>query len=269
VSEGITDYYADVAQLRGGIIDSTEFLDLVTGKIGEVADAPNVSLEDASLSTWIQPTDGTQYIYYPEGSLAGFALDILIRDASDNARSLDTVLRDVYAQTFKAGRGFTSQDWWGAVQRAAGRSFADFNTRYIDGRESFPWSTLLPLAGMRMNVDSIYEPWIGVFTNVDSGGVMVMEIEPEGAARAAGVQPGDYLRRVGDLDVADPEFGAKYRARYARSEGQTVPLLVRRGSQDVTLNLPVRNRLRTVETVQFDRNASPKALRVRSGILRG
>jgi predicted metalloprotease with PDZ domain len=269
VSEGITDYYADVAQLRGGIIDSTEFLDLVTGKIGEVADAPNVSLEDASLSTWIQPTDGTQYIYYPEGSLAGFALDILIRDASDNARSLDTVLRDVYAQTFKAGRGFTSQDWWGAVQRAAGRSFADFNTRYIDGRESFPWSTLLPLAGMRMNVDSIYEPWIGVFTNVDSGGVMVMEIEPEGAARAAGVQPGDYLRRVGDIDVADPEFGAKYRARYARSEGQTVPLLVRRGSQDVTLNLPVRNRLRTVETVQFDRNASPKALRVRSGILRG
>jgi predicted metalloprotease with PDZ domain len=269
VSEGITDYYADVAQLRGGIIDSTEFLDLVTGKIGEVADAPNVSLEDASLSTWIQPTDGTQYIYYPEGSLAGFALDILIRDASDNARSLDTVLRDVYAQTFKAGRGFTSQDWWGAVQRAAGRSFADFNTRYIDGRESFPWSTLLPLAGMRMNVDSIYEPWIGVFTNVDSGGVMVMEIEPEGAARAAGVQPGDYLRRVGDIDVSDPEFGAKYRARYARSEGQTVPLLVRRGSQDVTLNLPVRNRLRTVETVQFDRNASPKALRVRSGILRG
>jgi C-terminal processing protease CtpA/Prc len=122
---------------------------------------------------------------------------------------------------------------------------------------------------MRMNVDSIYEPWIGVFTNVDSGGVMVMEIEPEGAARVAGVQPGDYLRRVGDIDVSDPEFGAKYRARYARSEGQTAPLLVRRGSQDVTLNLPVRNRLRTVESVQFDRNASPKALRIRSGILRG
>jgi predicted metalloprotease with PDZ domain len=270
VSEGITDYYADVAQLRGGIIDSTQFLALVTGKMGEVAAAPNVSLEDASLSAWIRPTDGTHYIYYPEGSLAGFALDILIRDASDNARSLDTVMRDVYTQTFKTGgRGFTSQDWWGAVQRAAGRSFADFNTRYIDGREPFPWATLLPLAGMRMNVDSIREPWIGVSTNVDSMGVMVMEIEPEGAARVAGVEIGDYLRRVGDIDVSDPEFGAKYRARYARSEGQTVPLVVRRGNQDVTLNLPVRNRLRTVETVQFDRNASPKALRVRAGILRG
>ena len=118
-------------------------------------------------------------------------------------------------------------------------------------------------------MDSIREPWIGVSTNVDSAGVVVMDVEAEGAAKAAGVEVGDYLVRVGDIDVADPEFGAKYRARYARSEGQTVPLRVRRGAQDLTLNLPVRSRLRTVETVQFDRNASPKAIRVRNGILRG
>ena len=36
VSEGITDYYADVAQVRGGVIDSAHFLRLVTGKISEV-----------------------------------------------------------------------------------------------------------------------------------------------------------------------------------------------------------------------------------------
>jgi predicted metalloprotease with PDZ domain len=271
VSEGITDYYADIVQVRGGVIDSADFLRLVTGKIGQVAAAPNVALEDASLSAWIRPTDGTQYIYYPKGSITGFALDIMIRDASDNARSLDTVMREVYQSTFKAnGRGFTSQDWWGAVQRAAGgKSFADFNTRYVDGREAIPWHTILPLAGLRLNVDSIREPWIGVSTNVDSGGVMVMEIEPMGAAQAAGVQPGDYLLRVGDIPVSDPDFGARYRARYARNDGETVPLVIRRSGEERTLQLPVRNRLRTVETIQFDRNASPKAMRIRAGILRG
>jgi predicted metalloprotease with PDZ domain len=271
VSEGITDYYADVAQVRGGVIDSAAFLRLVTGKIGEVGTAPNVALEDASLSAWIRPTDGTQYVYYPKGSLAGFLLDIMIRDASDNARSLDTVMREVYQTTFKAGgRGFTSQDWWGAVSRAAGgKSFADFNTRYIDGREPFPWSTTLPLAGLRLNVDSIREPWIGVSTNADSGGVVVVELEPEGAAKAAGVQVGDYLLRVGDIPVSDPEFGVRYRARYARSDGESVPLVVRRGSEERTLSLPVRNRLRTVESIVFDRNASPKAMRIRAGILKG
>jgi predicted metalloprotease with PDZ domain len=270
VSEGITDYYADLAQVRGGVIDSAHFLRLVTGKIGEVAAAPTVALEDASLSSWTRPTDGTQYIYYPKGSLAGFMLDIMIRDASDNARSLDTVMREVYQSTFKAGRGFTSQEWWGAVTRAAGgRSFTDFNARYVDGREPFPWSTVLPLAGLRLNVDSIREPWIGVSTNVDSGGVMVMEVEPDGAARSAGVEVGDYLLRIGEIPVSDPDFGARYRARYARSDGESVPLVVRRGGEERTLTLPVRNRVRTVESVVLDRNASPKALRIRAGILKG
>ncbi len=271
VSEGITDYYADVVQVRGGVIDSAAFLRLVTGKIGEVGTAPNVALEDASLSAWIRPTDGTQYIYYPKGSITGFALDVMIRDASDNARSLDTVMREVYQSTFKAsGRGFTSQDWWGAVSRAAGgKSFADFNTRYVDGREPMPWTSILPMAGLRLNVDSIREPWIGVSTNVDSGGVMVMEVEPAAAAMAAGVQVGDYLVRVGDIPVSDPDFGARYRARYARSDNESVPLVVRRAGAERTLSLPVRNRLRTVETIVFDRNASPKAMRIRAGILKG
>jgi predicted metalloprotease with PDZ domain len=270
VSEGITDYYADVAQLRGGILDSAQFLRLVTEKITEVGSLPNVALEDASLSAWVRPTDGTQYIYYPKGSLAGLLLDIMIRDASDNARSLDTVMRDVYQATFKAGRGFTAQDWWGAVSRAAGgRSFTEFNTKYVDGREPYPWASTLPLAGLRLNVDSIREPWIGVSTNIDSSGVRVAEVESNGAAQAAGVEVGDYLIRVGDIAVADPDFGARYRARYARSDGDTVSLVVRRGAEERTLKLPVRNRLRTVESVVFDRNASPKALKIRSGILRG
>lgn len=270
VSEGVTDYYADLAQVRGGILDSAEFIGLLSEKMSEVRAAPNVALEDASLSTWVRPTDGTHTIYYPKGALAGFMLDVMIRDASDNARSLDTVLRELYQTTFKAGRGFTSQDWWSAVTRAAGgRSFTDVNARYIDGREPMPWATLLPMAGLRLHVDSLFEPWLGLATTFDSLGVLVTDVEPDGAARAAGVELGDYLVRLADMPVTDADFGARYRARYARRAGETVPLVVRRGGEERTLTLPVRTRLRTVETVQFDRNASPKALRIRAGILRG
>ena len=75
--------------------------------------------------------------------------------------------------------------------------------------------------------------------------------------------------RIGDIPVSDPDFGARYRSRYARSEGQTVPLVVKRDGADRTLTMPVRSRLRTVETIVTDRNASPKAMRIRSGILKG
>src|SRR6185437_1806334 len=106
VSEGITDYYADLALVRGGIIDSTQFVALTANKANTVDMTPPTALEDASLSTWIHPEDGSGYIYYPKGSLAGLLLDIQIRDASDNARSLDDVMRQLYQNTFKKGRGF-------------------------------------------------------------------------------------------------------------------------------------------------------------------
>jgi predicted metalloprotease with PDZ domain len=74
-----------------------------------------IALEDASLNTWTHPVDGTEYIYYPKGSLAGLLLDIMIRDASENSKSLDDVMRGLYQSSYKRGKGFTSTDWWSAV----------------------------------------------------------------------------------------------------------------------------------------------------------
>lgn len=270
VSEGITDYYADLALVRGGIVDSTDFTLLTSGKMAEVAAAPPVALEDASLTTWIHPTDGTNYIYYPKGSLAGLLLDILIRDASDNRQGLDDVMKDVYHRTYKQGRGFSEQDWWQAVTRAAGgRSFAEINERYIDGREPFPWATTLTLAGLRLQADTIREPRVGVYTVTDSAGVLVTAVEPGSAAATAGVQPGDYLERIGDIPVNDATFGARFRARYGTTEGTEVPVVVRRDGEPQTLTLRVTLAVRTEHSIQFDRNASPKALRIRNGILTG
>lgn len=270
VSEGITDYYADLALVRGGILDSAGFVYLTDTKMMEVEAAPPVALEDASLTTWIHPTDGTNYIYYPKGSLAGLLLDILIRDATDNRRSLDDVMKDLYQRTFKQGRGFTVQDWWQAVSRAAGgRNFADISERYIDGREPFPWTTTLTLAGFRLVVDTIREPRVGVYTLTDSIGVLVTVVEPGSPAHLAGVKPGDYLERIGDIPVNDATFGARFRARYGQTEGAEVPVIVRRGETTEALTMRVRLTARTEQSLQFDRTASPKALRIRRGILTG
>ena len=73
ISEGITDYYSDLAQVRGGTVDAAGFYALTDDKIGQVAASPLVALEDAS-PAWIHPR-WRGYIYYPKGSLAGFVLD--------------------------------------------------------------------------------------------------------------------------------------------------------------------------------------------------
>jgi len=271
ISEGITDYYADLAEVRGGVINATEFYAATNDKIAQVAALSPTALEDASLSTWIHPRDGTEYIYYPKGSLAGFLLDIIIRDATDNRRSLDDVMRELYNTDYKSNRGFTSDEWWSAVSRAAnGRSFTDFYARYIDGRDPYPWDAVLPLAGLRLARDTINEPRLGIGSLQDSTGLHVSEVVPGSAAEAAGVKPGDQLLSVGGFSADDPTWSAKFRAKYGHSpEGSPIPILVRRNGQELALAAKLHYVARVESRLAEDRRASAKARRVREGLLRG
>jgi len=271
VSEGITDYYADLTMLRGGIVGADTFLSVTAGKMASVAQAPPTALEDASLSTWIHPVDGTEYIYYPKGSLAGFMLDIMIRDASDNRRSLDDVMRELYRTTYKAGRGFTGADWWRTVSKAAnGRSFSDFAAKYVDGREPYPWAEVLPLAGLRVVTDTVREARLGIATAQDSGGnIRVTQVVPGGAAQEAGVKSGDVLLALGALPLTDPNFGPRFRELFGKEEGQPLPIQVRRNGQTMTLNGKVRLVPRVENRLEIDQGAPEKAARVREGLFKG
>jgi predicted metalloprotease with PDZ domain len=256
--------------LRGGIIDSTVFLSVTEGKREHTDQTIPIALEDASLTTWIHPTDGTGDIYYDKGSLAGLLLDILIRDGSDNRRSLDDVMRSLYQGTYKKGKGFSVAEWWAAVSAAAGgRSFTEFSAKYIDGREPFPWATVATLGGLRLQSDSTRELRLGVNTLSDSSRVFVTGVTRGSAAFDAGIEPGDQLVKVGEVEVKDDGFAIQFRTRYADSVGSTIPVVVHRNEADHTVRMQVRRELIVATRLVWDAGASAKAGRVRNGILRG
>lgn len=270
VSEGITDYYADLSLVRGGVITAGEFLRTTQGKMDHVAQLPPVALEDASLQAWIHTTDGTSDIYYDKGSLAGLALDILIRDASDNQQSLDDVLRELYVATFKAGRGFTPDDWWGAVSRAArGAPFRDFNDQYVDGREPYPWKQWLAKGGWRLVTDTLREARLGVSLAPDSAGLRIAEVGAFSTAQQAGVRVGDVLVRVAGVSAADPDFNRKWRDHAGAREGAPLVIEIRRDDAPLTLSGTVRVATLISARLEDDPAANAKAVRVRRGILSG
>ena len=196
-------------------------------------------------------------------------LDVLIRDGSDNRRSLDDVMRELYRSTYKQGRGFTANDWWPAVSRAAGgRSFAEFDARYIDGREPFPWSDVLPRAGLRQ-VRTRSASRCGLAAGQDSAGRSWCS----GAAgrrgpggRREGRRP---LLALGDLAIMDPDFGTAFRARFGKNEGDSLPIRVRRGTDTLTLHGIVRLVARVETSSRPTPTPSEKAERVRNGIFTG
>ena len=271
VSEGITDYYADLAMVRGGIVDSTAFFEATSGKISNINQSPPIALEDASLSTWIHPTDGTGYLYYPKGSLAGLMLDIMIRDASDNRQSLDDVMRSLYLSTYKSGKGFSAKEWWGAVSKASGgKNFDDFYARYVDGRDAYPWQTIFTMAGLKYTADTVMSPRMGVSTTIDSTGIHVNQVVPGSSAAEAGVQVGDVLVALGDMPLGtDNDFGPAFRQKYAGQAGADLDYTVRRNGQTAVLH----GKVKVVQMINWHLEADPAATargaRIRHGLLTG
>lgn len=270
MSEGITDYYADLALVRAGLADESAFLATTLGKIDGVNEQPVTALEDASLQAWLGMRDGTADLYYDKGSLAGLALDILIRDASDNRHSLDDVMRELWAATWKQGRGFTHDDFWNAVARAArGRAFGDFARRYIDGRDEYAWDEWLPKAGWRIVTDSIAEPRLGALLRAHEKGVLIAALDPAGAGARAGLAVNDVITHIGGRSTLDPEFGERWREYWGRRPGAAMALTVLR--EDVTETITATVEIATLidRHIAPDPSASAKARRIRAGILRG
>ena len=65
------------------------------------------------------------------------------------------------------------------------------------------------------------------------------------------------------------QLGPRFRGRYGRSEGQIIPIKVTRGRIPMVLQLKVRKTVSTRQSMTFDATASPKAMRVRRGLLTG
>jgi len=159
VAEGITDYYGNLTVRRAGLTSEAAYLDALARRIQDFQDTPGrlqMSAEDASFNSWIKeyrPDENsvnTQISYYDKGELLGLLLDLEIRRRSNNTKSLDDVMRTLYAQFFEKGRNYTPADFQRVCESAAGGSMEEFFARYVRGREELPYNQFFAAAGLRL-----------------------------------------------------------------------------------------------------------------------
>lgn len=272
-SEGVTDYFADVTNLRAGIWSADRFLESVRSNMDQIEQIPEPwSAEDGSEATWIHEVHiNSSQLYYPKGSLLGLLLDISIRDATDNAHTLDEVIRALYQKHYRQNKGFTTADLLGELRAAGMPDIDTFYRRYIDGRDSLPYAAVLPKAGLAFNRQVVTVPFVGVSTGVTtSGALQVQQVSPGSAAAGAGVEPGDVLVSIGDVRVnPEQDWGGTFRTRYRGKSGEPLTITVQRGGRTVTLNTTVRERANSRLMLSRAPNPTPKQARIWQGIAAG
>lgn len=158
-AEGVTNTYEAYTLLRTGMRSAEEFYAGLAGEIAQLEARPASrwkSAEEASLDAWLEAyrvyrRPELSISYYNKGEILGVLLDILIRDATDNRKSLDHVMRYLNAEYAQRGRYYEdSEGIRKAVEKIAGVSFADFFARYVAGAEPLPYEDTLRRAGLHL-----------------------------------------------------------------------------------------------------------------------
>jgi predicted metalloprotease with PDZ domain len=242
VAEGITSYYDDLGLVRCGLIKPKEYLELLSGQIETLQETPGrlrQSLAESSFDTWIrfyrpdENSSNATISYYNKGAVTAFLLDMQIRRATRNNKSLDDVMRTLYKKFVDSPNGYTNVDVQKVAEEIAGTDLSKFfqtalySTEELDYSGALEWlgiqfaeaPTVVSLdpakpgassgidpgnsAGSNSSSNTHKSPWLGVTTESPAGRLTIVRIIDDSPAYAAGLNVGDELIAFNDLRVDD------------------------------------------------------------------
>lgn len=164
-AEGFTDAYASYTLTRTGLWSKKQFYDDLAEQIMRLQTRPAhlwQSAEESSLDAWFEKYDGynvpeRSISYYDKGQILGVLLDLEIREATDNRKSLDDVFRLMNEKFAKQGKFYDeTTDIRASVEQVAGKSFEDFFRRYVSGVDELPYNQMLSIAGLELKTEAGY-----------------------------------------------------------------------------------------------------------------
>ena len=215
VFEGFTSYYDDLLLLRSGVISSQEYLDLLAQTITrhlKTLGRFKQSVTDSSFDAWTkyykqdENTPNSVVSYYVKGALVALCIDLKLRQLSDNQYSLDDVMRQLWQEYGKTGRGVQNQTVQQLCQALVHEDLSAFWQQCLYSTQELPFAELLQQQGVKVSYQ--YElgksqavACLGLRGQMAEGGFQVQNVWRDGAAEQAGIAAGDILIAVDGLKV--------------------------------------------------------------------
>jgi len=274
-AEGVTDTYASYTLVRTGLWNKQEFYQDLSGQISEIERRPAEqwqSAEQSSLDAWLekyalynQPQRSVSY--YTKGQVLGVLLDVVIRDRTDNQKSLDDVLRTMNRDFAKEGKFYRdSLDIRLSAEKVAGSSLEDFFSKYVSGAEPLPYAEVLARAGLELREKEMVHAAMGFAAEREvEGPWTVRAIDADGPAAKSGLLVGDEIARWNNGEP--PRRPERWLSQ--QKPGDILHLRVRRDEKEQTIEIRLGEQRETYYQVAESANAGERARRVREGMLRG
>ncbi|MFK7854136.1 MAG: M61 family metallopeptidase [Granulosicoccus sp.] len=247
--EGMTSYYDDLVLVRTGLIDKERYAGLLSKTLTRVergAGRLTQSVTDSSFDAWHkfykQDENAPNAIvsYYAKGALIALCLDALLRRASSNAASLDTLMKTLWQRWLDSAKGVAEDEPQQIATEIAGYDLSEFFNDVLYSTKDLPvaqslqhlgmnlqWQARVSSADMGGHVVSDKEsdqspskdtvkpqPWLGANIKDAPGGVVLSQTLRGGPAEKAGLAAGDLLIAINSLSVSKQDVD-NHLLRYA------------------------------------------------------
>ncbi len=275
-AEGVTSTYQELTLERAGLLSREYFYRRIAFQINQLQDRPArlfQSAEQSGRSAWLEKyldylRPDRSISYYNKGELLGFLLDLGIRHATGNRRSLDDVMRRLNEDFAKQGRTFTEQDLRAVIGSLA-PGFPDldsFFSDYVSGTRELDYGAYFGYAGLQLLATTAAQGALG-FRAVQGfeGPITVESVAGDSNAARAGLRKGDALLTMNGRPLqASPEQLIE-----GLKPGTKMEFEVRRGSQNLKIKYALEESHVTAYRLEENPNATAAELRVREGWLEG
>lgn len=221
IGEGVTSYYDDMLVRRSGLSSESEYLTQLSRQIRSLQTTEGrltQSLSDSSRDAWIkfyrpdENAKNARISYYTKGAVAAFLLDAEIRIATQNKKSLDDVMRELYRK-YSGKVGFTSQQFRELASEIAGQDLSDWFATAIDSTDELKYERALKHFGLQFkkaSKSSKPKPvWTGLGLSSSDGVVSVTSVTRGSPAFKAGINVGDEIVALDGYRITSSDLGSK------------------------------------------------------------
>lgn len=242
--EGVTEYFANLFQVRQGLIDETDFYDRMMTKLyNSLNYNDTLSFTDMSRKILEAPYKDNYANVYEKGAITGMCLDLIIRNESGGERGLLEVLKTLSAKYGK-DKPFKDEAFINEFTQLTYPAVGEFLQKNVVGNAPIPYDQILNLAGVTFQNKEVpggffidgSMPYIGLSAEDEKSLYFQPFVDQNNGLKALGVEAGDIIKTVNGVAYSIDNVYDLITESQTWQEGDEISMVVLRDGQEVSLS---------------------------------
>ncbi|PCI99643.1 MAG: hypothetical protein COB15_04050 [Flavobacteriales bacterium] len=213
LDEGVTTYFGDKFLLSSRVFNWDEyaktFNQLLERHFNNFG-VNNYSVAQSSFDTWldgyVKGIPGRKGSIYTEGALVAFMTDVFILKNTSNKKSLNDVMKVLYNDFAKQGKGVSDQDYKNVVEQVSGVSYDAIYDDFLHGNSDYTeqLKSALNYLGCGLQVGpatNFNEAQLGLKVRYEKNKCLIDSIYPNSIAEENGISINDEIIAINGIKI--------------------------------------------------------------------